>query len=110
MTELLVVGQLEKSGAFAVHDVPRDLLNTIQISNELVDSFYCDLIEPLTTMGRLDLVEVIQVKSRQFRKHLAWEQERDWKGAVKRFDRRFLQNGMYRSYKTIRQSVLKRAH
>jgi hypothetical protein len=108
MTELLVVGKLASSRAFAIHDVSRDLLNTIQISNELVDSFYCDLIEPLKAMSRPDLVEVIQAKSRQFRKHLAWEQEQDWKGGVKRFDRRFLGSGVYKSYKAVREHLMKR--
>jgi hypothetical protein len=108
MTELLVVGKLVGSGAFAVHDVSRDLLNTIQIGNELVDSFYCDLIEPLKAVGRLDLVEVIQVKSQQFRKRLAWEQGRDWKGAAKRLDHRFLGGGVYKSYKAVRGNVLRR--
>jgi hypothetical protein len=83
-------------------------LNTIQIGNELVDSFYCDLIEPLKAVGRLDLVEVIQVKSQQFRKRLAWEQGRDWKGAAKRLDHRFLGGGVYKSYKAVRGNVLRR--
>ena len=108
MTELLVVGKLASTEAFPVHDVSRDLLASIQITNELVDSFFCDLIAPLKAMGRLDLVEVIQIKSSQFRKQLTWQQERDWKGAVKRLDRRYLGSGLYTSYKAVRGRVLKR--
>jgi hypothetical protein len=34
-------------------------------------------------------VRVIEFKSKEFRKRLAWAEERDWKGAVKKFDRKF---------------------
>ena len=47
------------------------------------------------------------MKLTQFQKHVAWEQERDWKGAVKRFDRRYLGSSLFRSYKAVRRQVKK---
>ena len=52
-------------------------------------------------VGALDLVEVIQQKHAEFHKNLAWEEERDWKGAVKRFDRRWLGASLYKTYSKI---------
>jgi hypothetical protein len=41
-------------------------------------------------------------KSNEFLKHQTWEQERDCKGQVKKFDRRRLGGALYRSYKGVR--------
>jgi hypothetical protein len=106
MTELLAIGKLGRAHAFPVNDVSAELLASIDIAT-LADGFYSELIPPLTELGRLDLVKVIESKLAQFRKHLAWEQEQDWKGVAKRFDRRFLGSGVYRSYKVIRERALK---
>jgi hypothetical protein len=44
------------------------------------------------------------LRSRAFRKRLAWDEERDWKGVVKRFDRKCLGSSMYKSYKSLSAS------
>jgi hypothetical protein len=102
MTELLAIGKLEQAHAFPVQDVSPELLDSIDIAT-LADGFYCELIDPLTVVGRLDLVRIIECKLAQFHRQLTREQRRDWKGAVKQLDRRFLGSTIYRSYKTVRE-------
>jgi len=102
MTELLALGKLAQAPSFPAHDVSPELLNTIEITTDHQDAWYLEMIEPLAARGRSDLVDTIRRKSNDFRKHLAWEQEKDWKGRIKKFDRKYLGGGMYESYKKLR--------
>lgn len=103
MVQLLALGRLADSPAFAADDVSREALDSVTITKGLQLAWYVDLIDPLTEQGRMDLVEVIEEKRKEFCKKQAWEEERDWKGAVKRFDRRFLGEGLYKTYAELRQ-------
>lgn len=102
MTEFLIAGKLGQTRAFPLDDVSPDLIANMSSSAPHVDSQWLDLIGPLREMGRLDLVEAIEEKSARYHKQLAWEQERDWKGAVKRFDRKWLGGALFKTYSTIR--------
>ena len=105
MTELLAVGKLSETRAFPVDDVSAGLLNTLTFHTVYQNAFFRELIEPLASQGRSDLIRVIEAKSQQFQKQLVWEEERDWKGAIKRFDRKHLGSSMYKSYKALRAST-----
>ena len=107
MLQLVAVGKLADSPAFPENDVSREALESMRVTKGLQVSWLADLLDPLREQGRLDLVQVIENKQKEYYKHLAWEEERDWKGAVKRFDRRFLGSGLFRSYKFLRQSAKK---
>jgi hypothetical protein len=102
MLELLACDALNKTSAFPAKDVRSEMLDGIRLSEKYQDLWYEELIAPLTERGRGDLVEVIQEKRREFQKRLAWEEERDWKGAVKRFDRKWLRGTLHRTYSLIR--------
>jgi hypothetical protein len=105
MLQLLAFDSLKKSSAFPSQHVSPAMLDDIQFKTEYQDAWYRELIAPLTAQGRVDLVEVIQTKHFEFEKRLAWEQERDWKGAVKRFDRRWLGGNFYKAYSRIRNGA-----
>jgi hypothetical protein len=107
MLELLAVGKLTDTPAFPQKDVTGDMLQSLSITNGYQDSCYRELIHPLRVQGRPNLASLIEAKSAEFQKVMAWEEERDWKGMVKRFDRRFLGSSLFRSYKTIRQHVVR---
>lgn len=96
MTELLAVGKLAHTQAFPAHDVSEELLASIRIVSEDSDCYYRSVIDPLQAIGRHDLVNVIEAKSAEFHKNLRWQQEQDWKGAIKRFDRRYLSGSLFR--------------
>jgi hypothetical protein len=103
MIQLLVVDGLARSQAFPANDVSPELLETIKITEKFQDAWYRDLIDPLVEKGRHDLVEVIKRKRSDFHRRLAWEEERDWKGTIKRIDRRYLGGGLHNTYRKIRQ-------
>ncbi|MEW5815634.1 MAG: hypothetical protein AB1798_09605 [Spirochaetota bacterium] len=88
MIELLVIGKLESSKAFPVKDVSPEMLKQIYIKTVGIDGMYRELIEPLKNIGRRDLVKIIEQKSAHFHAYLDWKEERDWKGIIKRFDRK----------------------
>lgn len=89
MTQLLAIGKLRRAKAFPVNDVSRRMLENIAIRSKDIDAIYRQLIDPLKSAGRHDLADVITAKSREFQKHLDWLTESDWKGIVKRLDRRY---------------------
>jgi hypothetical protein len=105
MLELLAVGKLAETPAFPANDVSEELLSTVDFQASFEEVYFQELIAPLTAVGRPDLVRVIETKSKEFHKRLAWEEERDWKGIVKKFDRKYLGSSMYKSYKALRAST-----
>ena len=102
MLELLACDALSKAAAFPVKDVHPEMLRGIKLSESYQDRWYEELVSPLRERNRYELVEVIQEKRREFQKRLAWEEERDWKGLVKRFDRKWLRGTLHRTYSLIR--------
>jgi hypothetical protein len=108
MLQLLAVGGLAKCSAFPTNDISPELLSSIRIGGKYQDAWYRDLIEPLTELGRHDLVEVIESKRSDYDRYLAWEREQDWKGTVKRFDRKFLGSSLFNSYRTMRRFFVDR--
>jgi len=101
MLDLLAVGRLGDTQAFPVHDVSPDLLDAVLTPEDLKDlpGEYIELIEPLKAQGRPDLAQVIESKLAMLDKLVAWENEQDWKGAIKRFDRRILDGKLLAVYK-----------
>lgn len=107
MLELVAVGKLVHAPTFPHKDVTEEMLHSLCITNGYQNSCYRELIDPLKAQGRQDLAGVLEAKSGEFQKLLAWQEERDLKGAVKRFDRRFLGSSLFRSYESIRQRLVR---
>ena len=70
MLELLAVGKLADSAAFAANDVTVDMLQAVQFTNSYQESCYCDVVEPLIAHGRSDLAVIIEAKSVEFHRQL----------------------------------------
>lgn len=105
MLELLIVDKLASTEAFPTRDVSAEMVEGIEIRNVVIDSLFRELIGPLTAKGRVDLAKVIEKKSAQFHRYQAWVEERDWKGVVKRWDRKYLRSSLFRTYKALRERV-----
>lgn len=83
MTAFLSLGQLEQISTFREKTVSKEkLINTCYLSDSYEENCYRELIEPLTNLGRHDLVEGINQVIRRYH-------ERGIKGAIRRFDRYF---------------------
>lgn len=105
MLQLLASDCLAKASAFPRQAVRPEMLETLHLTEPYQDLWYGELIEPLAARGHQDLVDIIQEKRTEFRKYLMWKEERDWKGAVKRFDRRYLGGNLFGAYKATRTAL-----
>lgn len=102
MLELLALDRLDEAPTFPYQNVLPEMLHDVAITESYQDAWYEELIHPLAAQHRPDLLEVIREKRQEFQEVLAWEEERDWKGAVKKLDRRWLGSSLYRTYSAIR--------
>lgn len=102
MTMLLALEKLAQSPAFPNQDVSPELLDTITITYPYQDLNFQEVLPLLARLGRTDLVQVIEAKSADFHRRQKWQEEKDWKGFVKRFDRKWLGSTLYHSYRGLR--------
>jgi hypothetical protein len=105
MLELLACDKLDQTAAFGRRGVTADQIAAIQLEVDFPVFWYEEVIAPLAERGRLDLVEAIKLKLEEFKRRQRWELEQDWKGLIKRLDRRFLRGVLYESYRTTRRLV-----
>jgi hypothetical protein len=103
MTMLLALGKLDQTEAFPAQDVSPELLDTITFTYPYQDLSYREAAPLLAQRGRDDLVQVIEAKSAAFHRYERWHSEQDWKGVVKRFDRKWLHSALYQSYRGLRR-------
>jgi hypothetical protein len=102
MLELLACGKLDQTSAFPAQDVTVDQVLNIHIGVDFPAPWYQELVTPLTERGRSDLARAIQAKLSEFERRQLWQQEKDWKGLIKRLDRRFLRGALYLAYRAAR--------
>ncbi len=102
MLELLAVGKLEEATSFSTQQIDLESLEAISLHFSYEAVFYRELIGPLNDRGHHEIAEVLEAKLASLEKRLRWEREEDWKGAVKRFDRRWLGSSLIKAYKLIR--------
>jgi hypothetical protein len=86
---LLVLGKLDRASGFSHESVSPGALRAMPWTLGLQE-YWGELVEPLLAIGRDDLARVVQDRIREARRFRAWRDEKDWKGSIKRFDRRYL--------------------
>ena len=101
MTALVAAGKLNQTIAFPVQDVSAELLETVHLRDLATAEYYRQLVDPLRAQGRGDLADIILRKTAALEKHLRWKEEMDWKGAVKKLDRKFLGGNLFKTYEKI---------
>jgi hypothetical protein len=91
MVGLLIAGKLPEATAFPP-DVTADALDRLELINhlEFLPNFWAPFVEPLKALGRDDLAGAVRRLVGRARRKILWLDERDWKGAVRRFDRRHM--------------------
>lgn len=110
MLELLAVGKLEQASSFSVRHVDPSRLEVLKINADYQVTWYRELLDPLASAGQDQITKIIRAKLTEYDKRQTWEQEKDWKGAVKRFDRSFLGSKLYRSWKSLRPRLKHESH
>lgn len=89
MLELVAVAALDRGGAFPMRDVTPAMLREVRLYLDYHCVRWAEMVPDLERQGRADLVAEVHDAIARFRRWDKWKHERDWKGRVKRFDRRF---------------------
>lgn len=93
MMGLLPLGLLDQITTFDEKDVSKEkLINTCYLSDPYEEKGYLELIEPLSKIGREDLVDGIHQIIRRYH-------EKDFKGLLKRLDRAFFDGNLINKYR-----------
>lgn len=88
-TALLAIGKLDQAGAFQPAEIDEGLVaRRANIDDLYVESCYLELIDPLIKQGRGDLVNGIKKAVRRYH-------ERDFKGVLRKVDRRLLGGNLF---------------
>ncbi|MGH9443332.1 MAG: hypothetical protein ACRD16_13785 [Thermoanaerobaculia bacterium] len=90
MTGLLVLGALDRFPVFGSTGVTEEKLLEMNFGyhSEFFRWLWTPLVEPLRRLGRADLARAVKEKLRSARRHRAWIEETDWRGRIRRFDRK----------------------
>lgn len=114
MTELLVIGKLERCDTFPAKDVTPGLIRSLIPSARQVRSlrdgcsllgpgavcYWREMIEPLKEQGRPDLAQAIESKLREVDAYRALE---DWRDRIVRVDRKCLGGIGHESFRRVRR-------
>ena len=101
MTAFLSLGLLDQITTFKEKDVSQEkLVETCYLSDAYEENCYRELIEPLTNLGRHDLVDGIYQIIRRYH-------EQDLKGIVKRLDRILFDGNLLNMGKKLKQTKVK---
>ena len=97
MTAFLSLGLLDQITTFKEKDVSKEkLVDTCYLSDSYEVNCYRELIEPLTKLGRQDLVDGIYKIIRRYH-------EQDLKGTIKRLDRIFFDGNLLNLGKKLKE-------
>ncbi len=104
MTALLINGSLERFKVFGSPEVTVEKIQAIDFGyhSELFDWLWVSFADPLKRAGRVRLARAITDKLAEARKHRAWIEERDWRGRIRRFDRKRLGGLLLKTSRRIR--------
>ena len=108
MLELLAIGKLDAASSFSSKQIEPEQIKALTLRADEV-AYYQELIDPLASRGHEQLVKALRSVVAASLRRRAWEEERDWKGAVKRLDRRYLGSSMFKTWQAVR-SRLRREH
>ena len=99
MLELLAFDALKKSTAFPVRDVTAAQVERhVKITNPFVLSFYSEVLEPLSHMGRHDLVNAIRKKMDDYRRA---ERKKVFRKKLFAFDQRHFNSHLSQLFQLI---------
>ena len=101
MTAFLSLGLLDQITTFREKDVSKEkLVNTCYLSDSYEENCYRELIEPLTNLGRHDLVDGIYQIIRRYH-------DRDLKGIFKRLDRTLFDGNLLSIGKKLKKAKVR---
>ncbi len=104
MMGLLIAGKLDGATSFPTVAITPEVLDRLEMGYHLdfLPSFWAPFVEPLKARGREDLSRAVGRLVARSRRHQRWLDERDWKGRVRRFDRKHLGGVLLRASRRLR--------
>ena len=95
MLQLEALGKLSKCSAFGASLSPV-LVDSVDISADAAETMFRELLDRFDQLGRVEFVHPISTMLSRYAAHKAWRDETDFKGTIKRFDRRYLGGALTR--------------
>ena len=104
MVGLLAAGELAGTEAFPDQRLTPEMLDGLELIHHLrfLPNFWRPFVGPLRALGREDLARAVERLVARARRKERWLEERDWKGAVRKFDRRHLGGVLLRASRRMR--------
>jgi hypothetical protein len=103
MLELLACDRLDRTTSFTQRDLTADQILQIPVDLDFPAVWYEEVLASLVERGRHDLTRAIEIQMRSYEQLKRRKREEDWRGVVKRLDRRFLSGALVRSYQGTRR-------
>ncbi len=105
MTALMTLGALENFSTFPASRVTVDALEQMSFgySPEHFEFLWAPLIDALLARGEARVANAIRAKLREVKRLLAWQRESNWRGRMRRLDRRYLGGALTRVTRRMRR-------
>jgi hypothetical protein len=101
MLGLLAIGKLDQAETFPVRHITPSMLHVIHIDSAQHLGFANELTENLRAIGRHDLAEGLAELNRTYVRRSRWKKDLGWKGALRRFDKKYLSGRLSRSARIV---------
>lgn len=98
---LLLLGRLDDAVSFPPGDVRAEEIDGISHFHGFAH-FWHRFPEELARIGRPELARAAEAKLSEYFRYRAWVEQKGWKGAVKRFDRRAFGGRLRRALRAVR--------
>ncbi len=102
MIALVAVGVKEMPRSFPAREITPEVVDCVQIRSTSVQEFFVDLVPGLERAGRSDLARAVRRRLEEWDTWRAWTEKRGWKGAIRRWDERYLGGAMTKVVRRIR--------
>ena len=103
MTCLLALGLESEAIHFPRQEIRPEMIRAVPVGPHEY-RYWAEAIPALAEKGRRDLVAVIREKIAEARRVEEWHQNADWKGWLRRLDRRYLRGRLLRLSRRLRRS------
>jgi len=101
MLGFLAIGKLDQAETFPVRQITPTMLHVIHIDNAHLLGFSNQLIENLRAIGRQDLADGLAKLNDAYVRRSRWEKDLGWRGALRRFDKKYLGGCLIRASRVV---------
>ena len=108
MIHLAALGKLEKTRAFPNVPVTPEMIYATRIAHDGEVSSFEECLDLFTKSGRTDLVQAIQQRVDEYRRYKHWIDDRGWRGAIRRWDKKMMNDGLTNSARRVLRYLRRR--